>query len=368
MKNYILVIISAFLLSCMNDDNLNFIIIGSVKNLPTKMIYIANTDNIFLYLDSAIYQNGKFNFKIKREGKTRFPFMSVLYYKDTLKNNAMTSIMLLNSYKGGNGKKSFRDLFMTEEKPILIYQNKENDIVLKGSKQNELLKISNIYSFGLLPKDVKTRKTYLTKYKSLVEKYPTSFLLFTLLLYAKENYTNQELSILLQQFDETVLHSDQGKIMSNYLKHKTQKGQRFPSVDFLTTEGAMKKISYEEKKINVLVFWASWCGPCRMEIPQIKQTVSALKGKSIGFYSISVDENKAQWLKAVKDEEMEWEQLLVLKSNIQDVKAIFNFSSIPQIVITDEKGIEIYRALGYNKDFDYVSFINGKLSLNNAKD
>lgn len=62
-------------------------------------------------------------------------------------------------------------------------------------------------------------------------------------------------------------------------------------------------------KLKLLVFWASWCGPCRQEIPRLRELYKEFHRRGLEMVSFSVDDSKADWLQAVKDEKMPWIQL-----------------------------------------------------------
>ena len=94
-------------------------------------------------------------------------------------------------------------------------------------------------------------------------------------------------------------------------------------------------------KILILDFWASWCGPCRQEIPHLKKYYEEFKDKGVEFLSVSIDSKKEAWLKAMKEENMPWKQGWVLDAG-KEVMDTYQFSGIPFILIIDKEG-KIYK-------------------------
>jgi thiol-disulfide isomerase/thioredoxin len=115
------------------------------------------------------------------------------------------------------------------------------------------------------------------------------------------------------------------------------KGQKLPLLD-------------STKKVNMVVFWASWCSPCRMEIPNLKEIYASIDPAIVRLISISVDKDKAAWLKAVKEEQMPWPQLLAEGENVKGIKEDFGFTGIPQIYFLDSKGKILAGYTGYHYD------------------
>lgn len=90
-------------------------------------------------------------------------------------------------------------------------------------------------------------------------------------------------------------------------------------------------------KILVLDFWASWCGPCRAEIPHLKEAYKEYSNKGVAFFSVSIDKDDAAWRKAMKEENMPWTQAQAPKAG-KDVMKQYQFSGIPYILVLDKEG------------------------------
>ena len=125
-------------------------------------------------------------------------------------------------------------------------------------------------------------------------------------------------------------------------KAKAQKerlaiGKEAPIFEFPTVDGKMVNLKEFRGKYLVVDFWASWCGPCRSEIPHMKDLYKAYKGKDIEFLSVSIDKSKNAWKKAMRQEDMAWPQLQAPGAG-KDIMKEYQFSGIPYIILLDKEG------------------------------
>jgi thiol-disulfide isomerase/thioredoxin len=93
----------------------------------------------------------------------------------------------------------------------------------------------------------------------------------------------------------------------------------------------------------LLEFWASWCGPCRADIPHLKNIYELYHPEGFEIISISMDEKKENWLKAVADEQMPWLQVSDL--TFANLSKLYNFRGIPFCVLVDPDGMIISRTM-----------------------
>jgi len=93
-------------------------------------------------------------------------------------------------------------------------------------------------------------------------------------------------------------------------------------------------------KYVLLDFWASWCGPCRAENPNIVKAYNRFKGKNFTVLGVSLDRpgRKDDWLAAIKSDGLEWTQVSDLKFWDSDVAKLYGIKAIPQNYLIDPTG------------------------------
>ena len=121
-------------------------------------------------------------------------------------------------------------------------------------------------------------------------------------------------------------------------RERLAEGKVAPAFSFPTTDGKRQLGPQDFKgKILVLDFWASWCGPCRAEIPNLKEAYKAFHGKGVEFLSVSIDKDEKAWRKAMTEENMPWEQVQAPGAG-KEVMKQYQFSGIPYILVLDKEG------------------------------
>lgn len=117
-------------------------------------------------------------------------------------------------------------------------------------------------------------------------------------------------------------------------------GQQAPDFTMNDENGNPVKLSevYAQNEYTLVDFWASWCGPCRRENPNVVAIYNDYKSKGLGVFGVSLDNDKAKWLKAVADDQLAWQHVSDLKGWKNEAAAIYSVTSIPANLLIDRNG------------------------------
>ena len=122
-------------------------------------------------------------------------------------------------------------------------------------------------------------------------------------------------------------------------------GGEAPDFSMKTPEGESMKLSDLRGKIVMVDFWASWCGPCRRENPNVVALYNKYNEKGFEILGVSLDRTKKPWLQAIEKDGLTWHHVSDLKGWKNEVAQMYNVTSIPQTLLLDQEGKIIARNL-----------------------
>lgn len=335
------------LLYAQNTFNLK----GEIKNIaPTKKIYLVHVANQREILDSATFNNGKFEFNIN----LTTPTIAILLLDHSGKD--LTS---------QNTKKDIIRFFIAPGKADLAAKDSINNAQIAGlpviTDYNEYLAITKPTEeklnalntvFATLSDNEKNKQVsvFQAKYEAFLSERRRAigdFIVSKPNSYVSLYVLNSDLAI--EDMDINLVENVSAKLSDDLKKDNLAKtigfkldlakrtaiGVMAPDFEEKTIEQIDIKLSTFKGQYVLVDFWASWCGPCRQENPNVLRAYETFKDKNFTVLGVSIDEKPDAWAKAVKADGLVWTQLLDRTNKIAE---LYGINAIPKNFLVDPNG------------------------------
>ncbi len=183
---------------------------------------------------------------------------------------------------------------------------------------------------------------------AFAKKHPDSYVSLDIL--ANRSRINTYIDKVASIYDhlaENLKQTAQGNIINNRIKKKHQVVAGMKAIDFSMkdTNGKIINLSSFNGKYVLLDFWASWCGPCREEHPNLINIYQNYKHKDFTILSVSIDTDEEKWIKAIAKDKLLWPQVSDLNGDKGEVYLKYGITSIPANFLIDPNGIVIAKDL-----------------------
>ncbi|GEP96293.1 TlpA disulfide reductase family protein [Chitinophaga cymbidii] len=157
----------------------------------------------------------------------------------------------------------------------------------------------------------------------------------------------KQLDSLYKLLDVSAQQTGTGKRLGDRIAILKKSAIGEPMIDFSQPDvnGKPVKLSDFKGKYVLLDFWASWCGPCRAENPNVLKAYNNYKDKNFTVVGVSLDDDGEKWHKAIEEDGMPWIQLSDLKGFRNEVAKQYGIQAIPSTFLLDPQGIIIAKDL-----------------------
>ncbi len=145
---------------------------------------------------------------------------------------------------------------------------------------------------------------------------------------------------LIMQFRSDVKNKDYRKLVNDkYVKYAMiDDGSLAPDFEGVTIDGRVVRLSDFEGKYLYIDVWATWCGPCKHELPYFEILKEEYRGRNIEFISVSIDKSRFAWENMVREKNMQGHQLFVNGDFDSNFAALYSVKAVPQFILIDPQG------------------------------
>ena len=334
--NIFYLLIAFLLTSCDNKNQNSGTIEADLSALPEKFDKIAilmekrehQGDSIEIK-DTITVINGKFNYQFKLKQPKSM-------YFTLLKNNKEVGELTFEDEKFNKGM-FLGNPTIGNENIIITYKEDKHLVNKDLSKDVHVVQIEGAEE---------NRMYHKTFYKNLlnenfIKENPNSYPLLWQMLQYSDKYSSSQLEGLSSGFSPELKKSTTFTILKKIISEKKdiEKYGFVKSFNWLDINGKGYQYNQvlEGKKRMLIIFWASWCVPCRKEIPALKEFYKEYN-EDISMVSLSIDNDYSNWKKAVDQEQMPWLNLSGLPKNKNAISQAYNIKAVPTLILLDEKG------------------------------
>lgn len=320
---------------CSRSQAQNTILSGQIKEIAGASVKIAYTLNGVFKTDSLIADKDGFTWKANLSEPQLISLTvdkhSYSYFVGPGRALITGAKNATSSYKlSGSPMQQDAEAFGASIKDLGDREQALSAEYRKGSAEEKAV-------LGKQLEELKTQKK--TKANEFIANHPKSF--FSMYLIAgRSSYGYSEMKPLYDKLDASAKQTEAGKKLAQTLDilKKSVIGSQMADFVQADTSGRPVKLSSFRGKYVLVDFWASWCGPCRAENPNVLKVYDAYKDKGFTVLGISLDDKAANWKKAIRDDKMPWTQLSDLKGWKNEISTSYGIQGIPSNLLIDPTG------------------------------
>ncbi len=362
-KLSILLFTIILLASCGLTSADEIVIKATNTNLPDGRIALftrSRKSGVIIPMDTADVKNGSFVFRLD---KAKYPqsIMVFLEHFNAKKNERRAFQFMTNQrYKGGGvSTEGFMleegltlDGSLSEDRSYPIRNGVKSIVVRVNEQLKKGRQTQACYNdtLGFMPQIGTPSLTKIDKIKEVIKKHAYSYHYLYGLERRIGEFSNENLLDFFRCLDKELQESETGKRLIAYVKNRKSVKLTF-STALPNERGQPVPILNQDANYNLIVLWASWCGPCRLEIPSLKALHKKVaKQYNLSMVSVSFDTDKSAWANAVQKEQMPWQQLVINESINVYAKEIFQYGGyIPTMLLVNKKGEIVKKMVGYDE-------------------
>ena len=351
MKKIVFIIASALaIVSCNNLKDNEFVISGTANGIENgKKVFVEiQTETGSLPKDTAIVTDGKFELRGITEtvdlGFIRFESeeinLPIILEEGKISLNIVKD-SLHKSTLGGTPNNEKLQKFNTESRVIsekVVKFEKDNGPIMQKAQM-----MQDTATINRVMKEYQKFQNEMNEYSKKFIKENSDAYLSVLLLenfLMRQYLTADEVKNYFKALDKSMQETKSGKKIKKALDAMTEvvTGKQAPNFSAPSTEGKTVSLKESLGKVTIIDFWASWCGPCRAENPNVVALYNEFHPKGLNIIGVSLDKDATKWKDAIAKDGLIWPQVSNLKFWDEPIAKQYNVQSIPATFILDAKG------------------------------
>ncbi|MDI1256599.1 MAG: TlpA disulfide reductase family protein [Flavobacterium sp.] len=367
MKKVLLLLAAVAIVSCNKAGDNEYIITGTVKGIEAgKVAILQKQDPLTMQivpLDTVKIEDGKFSFKgSAKEPEITFVDIAgkpekVLFI---LENGDLE--MVINKDSIGNTKttgtynneelNSFKATSQAFQKKVEKFKN-DNMAKMNQAQQTK----DTVTANGLMKQYRTLQEEFSKKSEDYVATHPKAFISVLLMKGMFQNPDLTKIKKLYDGLDKSIKDTKPGKDLKKRLDELQKmatpaaaaavlnEGAVAPDFTANTPDGKIASLKTSLGKLTIVDFWASWCGPCRQENPNVVALYKEFHAKGLNIVGVSLDDDAAAWKTAIEKDGLLWTQVSNLKKWKDPIALQYGIDQIPATFLLDASGKIIARDL-----------------------
>ncbi len=316
MKKLIFGITTLLIISCNEKPKEEFSLVGTTNDIENGTILYLDIGN--KTIDSTKIENNTFSFNSKLPNS---PLQVIIRKKD------------FSQYR----------FLWAENKPMTFDATKTDfrNAKITGS-ESENLRFSLHQKIDSFPRNERQNLEM-----EFVKNNPNSIVSSSMLAGYSTTWGKEKTLELFENLSNENKNSKFGKKVAKYieLNRNPKIGEKFVDFKMPGQNGISKKLSDYKGNTVLLEFWASWCGPCLQENPNLVRTYKKFNPRGFQVFAVSLDEDKESWLKEIQKGNLAWEHVSDLKGRENEASLIYGINGIPDNFLINKNGEIIGRNL-----------------------
>ena len=303
--------------------------------LGGNLMLVTNTTEGAIRLGQAVMVNGNFSFSGKVNEMTpvyiltdqQQPIATLM-----LENTEYTILAGENGIEvegGGEAQKLWNQYDAITQTVARESQKMEQEARTAYSSGNQMKMQALQQQFQKVAEEAGRQQA------ALFETYKDSPVTAFVIVSGMQQMDYASLKLMYDGLGETAKNCISGQLIAQQIEQFKQVEVGSVPSDFigLTAEGDTLSLYGVEAKLKLVDFWASWCAPCRAEMPNVKKVYKKYHEQGLEVIGVSIDQKPADWLKALQEEKLPWPNIIDPESKIA---AYFLVQAIPQTFLLDE--------------------------------